>query len=39
MEKAVKRPNAAFRGASAGCGLFLAVSMTVTGIYMWPNRS
>jgi hypothetical protein len=33
-EKAAKRPDAAFRGASVGCGLFLAVSMTVTGICM-----
>ena len=33
--KLAKRPDAAFRGASFGCGLFLAVGMTATGIYMW----
>jgi len=32
VEKAAKRPDAAFRGASAGCGLFLALSMTIGGI-------
>jgi hypothetical protein len=32
MEKAAKRPDTTFRGASAGCGLFLAVSMTIGGI-------
>ena len=37
VEKASKRPDAAFRGASVGCGLFLAVSMTVTGICMWAE--
>lgn len=32
VEKAAKRPDTAFRGASAGCGLSLAVSMTIGGI-------
>ncbi|MCW5550871.1 MAG: hypothetical protein KIS67_01765 [Verrucomicrobiae bacterium] len=35
MQKLAKRPDAAFRGASFGCGVFLVVSMTVTGIVMW----
>ncbi len=35
MGKLAKRPDAAFRCASFGCGLFLAVDMTVTGIVMW----
>ena len=35
MQKLAKRPDVAFRGASVGCGLFLVVSMTVTGIVMW----
>lgn len=34
MGKLAKRPDAAFRGASVGCGLFLVVSMTVRGIVM-----
>lgn len=37
VEKAAKRPDAAFRGASFGCGLFLAVGMTATGICMWAK--
>ena len=37
VEKAAKRPDAAFRGASVGCGLLFAVSMTVTGICMWAK--
>lgn len=36
-EKLAKRPDAAFRGASFGCGLFLAVGMTATGICMWAK--
>ncbi len=35
MGKLAMRPDAAFQGASFGCGLFLVVSMTVTGIVMW----
>jgi hypothetical protein len=35
--KLAKRPDAAFRGASFGCGLLLAVGMTATGICMWAK--
>ena len=37
VEKGAKRPDAAFRGASVGCGLFLVVSMTATGLVMWAE--
>lgn len=38
LEKMSKRPDESFRALSMGCGLFLAVGMTIGGIYMLGLR-
>ena len=38
LEKMAKRPDTSFRAMSMGCGLFLAVGMTIGGIYMLGLR-
>ena len=37
LGKLSKRPDGGFRGVSMGCGLFLVVGMTATGICMWAE--
>ena len=38
LRKMAKRPDESFRAVSMGCGLFLAVSMTIGGFYMLGLR-
>ena len=38
LGKMSKHPDASFRAMSMGCGLFLAVGMTIGGIYMLGLR-
>ena len=38
LGKMSKRPDESFRAVSLGCGLFLAVGMTIGGIYMLGLR-
>ncbi len=38
LGKMAKRPDESFRAVSLGCGLLLAVGMTIGGIYMLGLR-